>query len=99
VSLTPTVSTKKVVLVAKLTAKSLIQVANLPPACSVVDTAADLPPVSLTTVANFQQQHRWCILTCKYLQKISKKFEMTPMLFSEAWGKMIHEKNLKQKHL
>jgi hypothetical protein len=27
----------------------------------------------------------------------SKKFEMTLVLFSGAWGKMIHEKNLKQK--
>jgi hypothetical protein len=26
-----------------------------------------------------------------------KKFEMTLMLFSGAWGNMIHEKNLKQK--
>ncbi len=27
----------------------------------------------------------------------SKKFEMTLMLFSGAWGKVIHEKNLKHK--
>jgi hypothetical protein len=26
-----------------------------------------------------------------------KKFEITPMLFSGAWGKMIYEKNQKQK--
>ncbi len=41
--------------------------------------------------------HRWCILTCEYLRKFSKKFEMTLLLFSGAWGKVIHEKNLKQK--
>ncbi len=28
-----------------------------------------------------------------------EKFEMTLVLFSGAWGKMIHEKNLKQKIL
>ncbi len=41
--------------------------------------------------------HRWCTLTCEYLREFSKKFEMTQMLFSEAWGKVIHGKNLKQK--
>ncbi len=29
--------------------------------------------------------------------RIFKKIQMTLMLFSGAWGKMIHEKNLKQK--
>jgi hypothetical protein len=28
--------------------------------------------------------------------EFSNKFEMTLMLLSEAWGKMIHEKNQKQ---
>jgi hypothetical protein len=41
--------------------------------------------------------HRWCTLTCEYLRKFLKKFEMILMLLSGAWGKMIHEKNLKQK--
>ncbi len=51
------------------------------------------------------QQHkrnrwnRWCTLTCEYLREFSKKFEMTLMLFSGAWGMVIHEKNLKQKIL
>ncbi len=40
--------------------------------------------------------HRWYTLTCEYLHKFSKKFEMTLMLFSGVWGKVIHEKNLKQ---
>jgi hypothetical protein len=43
------------------------------------------------------QRHRWCTLTYEYLREFSKKFEMTLMLFSGAWGKVIHEKNLKQK--
>jgi hypothetical protein len=35
---------------------------------------------------------RWCTLTCEYLREFSKKFELTLMLFLEAWGKVIHEK-------
>jgi hypothetical protein len=42
-------------------------------------------------------RHQWCTLTYEYLREFSKKFEMTLMLFSGAWGKVIHEKNLKQK--
>ncbi len=38
-----------------------------------------------------------CTSTCKYLREFSIKFEMILMLLSEAWGKMIHEKNQKQK--
>jgi hypothetical protein len=38
-----------------------------------------------------------CTLTCEYLPEFSKKFEMTLVLFSGAWGKTIHEKKLKQK--
>jgi hypothetical protein len=34
----------------------------------------------------------WCTFTCEYLHEFSKKFEMTLMLFSGAWRKMIHEK-------
>jgi hypothetical protein len=36
-------------------------------------------------------------LSCEYLREFSKKFVMTLVLFSGARGKMIHEKNLKQK--
>ncbi len=43
--------------------------------------------------------HRWCTLICEYLCKFSKKFEMILILLSGAWGwgKVIHDKNLKQK--
>jgi hypothetical protein len=34
---------------------------------------------------------------CTLHRKFSKKFDMTLMLFSGAWEKVIHEKNLKQK--
>ncbi len=38
-------------------------------------------------------QPRLCTLTCKYLRWFLKKFEMTLMLLSEAWGgRIIHEK-------
>ncbi len=46
---------------------------------------------------------RWCrwyrcgTLTCEYLREFSKKFEMALVLFSGAWGRMIHAKNLNQK--
>ena len=33
----------------------------------------------------------------EYLHEFSKKFEMIRMLLSGAWGKVIYEKNLKQK--
>jgi hypothetical protein len=59
-------------------------------AAGVVDTGGNLPPV-----ANFR--HRWCALTCENLREFLKKFEMILMLISGAWGKVIHEKNLKQK--
>jgi hypothetical protein len=36
-------------------------------------------------------------LRIQYHRKFSKKIEITLNLFSGAWGKMIHEKNLKQK--
>jgi hypothetical protein len=82
-------------------------------AAGVVDTGSNLPPASLTPAANLppvslnrwqRQQHKrnwWqnlppvSPLTCEYLREFSKKFEMTLMPFSE--GKVIREKNLKQK--
>jgi hypothetical protein len=39
------------------------------------------------------------IFTCEYLRKFSKRFEMTLVLFSGAWWRVIHENNLKQKIL
>jgi hypothetical protein len=82
---------------------------KLPAALKLVE---NLPPISLTTVANLPPVSTipaelvakfapvsWRTLTCEYLHEFSKKFETTLMLFSGAWGKMIHEKNLKQKIL
>ncbi len=56
---------------------------NLPPVPLVL-----LPPVSLTPVVH---------LDLRISPRIFKKFEMILMLLSGAWGKVIHEKNLKQK--
>ncbi len=60
---------------------------------------ANLPPVSLIPAAICRRccWHWWCTLTCEYLREFLKKFEMILMLLSGAWGKVIHEKNLKQK--
>ncbi len=56
--------------------------------CYVVDTGGKLDTGVIDTDAT---------LTCEYLRKFLKKFETTLMLFSGAWGKTTHEKNLKQK--
>jgi hypothetical protein len=31
-------------------------------------------------------------LSCEYLSEFSKKFETTLLVYSGAWGKLIHEK-------
>ncbi len=71
----PSVSTTPAVPMAKLTA-------------GVVDTIANLPPLSLIPVVHLDLQ---------ISLEIFEKFRMTLMLFSGGWGKMIHERNLKQK--
>ncbi len=42
---------------------------------------------------------RNCSKICRDIREFSKKIEMTRMLLSGSWGKMIHETNLKQKIL
>ncbi len=76
---------------------SLTPAANLPPVS--LTPVANLPPVSLIPAAICHQRrwHWWCTLTCEYLREFSKKFKMILMLLSGPWGKVIHEKNLKQK--
>ena len=36
-------------------------------------------------------------LSCEYLREFSKKFETALMVYSGAWGELIHEKNQQQK--
>jgi hypothetical protein len=79
-------------------------------AAGVIATGGNLPLASLTPVATLLQISTtlaklvekfasWCTLTCKYLCEFSKKFETILMEYSEAVGKLIHEKNQKQKNL
>ncbi len=63
--------------------------------CRRLILVANLLPVSLIPAA-ICHRCRWT-LTCEYLLEFSKKFEMILMLLSGAWGKVINEKNLKQK--
>jgi hypothetical protein len=74
---------------------------NLPPAS--LTPVADLPPVS-TTLAKLVENlppvsfiPKVYTLNGEYLCDFSKKFEMVLMEYSGAWGKLIHEKNQKQK--
>jgi hypothetical protein len=65
-------------------------------AAGVVDTGGNLPPVSLTPAANLPLVSLTPVVHLDF-REFSKKFEMILILFSGAWGKVIHEKNLKQK--
>jgi hypothetical protein len=60
-------------------------------AAGVVDTGGNF---ASGVIDRCQICHRWCTLTGEYLREFSKKFEMALMLFSGAWRKVIHEKNL-----
>jgi hypothetical protein len=82
---------------------SITPAANLPPvsttqgellakfAAGVVDTGGKFAAGVVDTGGKFATG------VCEYLREFSKKFEMILMLLSGAWGKVIHEKNLKQK--
>jgi hypothetical protein len=61
-------------------------------AVGIIDTSGKFAPVS-TTPAVLVAKY---VDTGEYFREFSK-FEMILMLFSGAWGKMIHERNLKQK--
>jgi hypothetical protein len=43
------------------------------------------------------RRYQWCTLTCGCLSEFSKKFEVVLMGYSGAGGKLVHEKNQKQK--
>ncbi len=44
-----------------------------------------------------ERRHRWQTLSCEYLREFSKKIETVLMEYAGAGGKLIHEKNQKQK--
>ncbi len=53
----------------------------------------------IRAVSNIFKNSRRNLQIFQIFLRILKNFEMILMLFSGAWGKMIHEKNLKQKSL
>jgi hypothetical protein len=60
--------------------------------------AANLPPVSMTPMANLPPVSTTQEELVANLMPVSLiPAAMALMLFSGAWGKVIHEKNLKQK--
>jgi hypothetical protein len=80
----PTVSTTQAELVAKFSAG----VVDTSGATGVIDTSGKFAPVSLTTVVH---------LDLRIPPRSFEKIRNDPNVFSEAWGKVIHEKSLKQK--
>jgi hypothetical protein len=59
-------------------------------AAGVVDTGGNLPPVSLTPVVYLDLR-----ISPRIFEKIRNDPNVT--VLSGAWGKVVHEKNLKQK--
>jgi hypothetical protein len=43
------------------------------------------------------QRHRWSTMSSEYLREFSKKFETALMVYSGAWGKLIHEKKTRSR--
>jgi hypothetical protein len=77
------------------------------PNLSLASTTPVVPLVSLKPVANLPgdwqqicrlcQRHRWCTLSCEYLQEFSKKIKTALLGYLGARGKLVHEKNVKPK--
>ncbi len=67
-------------------------------ATGVVDTGGKfVTGINNTSKTGGEICHRCRWLTCEYIRKFSKKFETVLMEYSGAGGKLIHEKNQKQK--
>ncbi len=56
-----------------------------------------LQPDIVPIICHRCRWYRWWTLTCEYLREFSKKFETVLMQYSRAGGKLIHQKNQKQK--
>jgi hypothetical protein len=96
----PPVSTTQGELVAKFAAGVVNTGGKF--AAGVVDTGGNLPPVSVTPVTNLPPVLLTPVMHLDLRPKIFEKIRILIlnsilMLLSGAWGKMIHEKNLKQK--
>jgi hypothetical protein len=89
VSLTPVTNLQQV----SLTPVSLIPAANLP---LVSTTLAKLVANFAASVVDTGGKFATGVVG-KYLREFSEKFETVLMGYSGAWGKLIHEKNQKQK--
>ncbi len=53
--------------------------------------------LKIFSICHWCRWHRWCTLSREYLREFSKKIEMAVIVYSDAWGKLIHEKNQKSK--
>ncbi len=53
--------------------------------------------MKIFAICHWCQWCRWCTLSCEYLREFSKKFETALLVYSGAWGKLIHEKKQKSK--
>ncbi len=67
-------------------------------ATGIVDTGGKFATgINNTSETGVKICRRWCTLTCEYLRKFSKKFETVLTEYSGAGGKLILQKNQKQK--
>jgi hypothetical protein len=71
-------------------------------AAGVVDTGGKFAAGVVNTGGNFatnviETGGKFATGVNEYIPEFSKKIAMTLMIFSGAWGKVIHEKDLKQK--
>ncbi len=48
-------------------------------------------------ICHRRRWYQWSTLSYEYLREFSKKFETALMVYWGAWGKLIHQKNQKQK--
>jgi hypothetical protein len=46
--------------------------------------------IEIFSICHRCQRHWWCTLSHEYLREFSKKFEIALMVYSGAWGKLIH---------
>ncbi len=53
--------------------------------------------LKIFSICHWCQRHWWQTLSCEYLREFSKKFKTVLKEYSGAGGKLIHEKNQKQK--
>ncbi len=53
--------------------------------------------LNIFSISHRCRWHRWCTLSREYLREFSKKFEKAVLVYSDAWGKLIHEKTRSRK--